>query len=108
MTPEGKVKARVKQLLGLFGPKLWAHWPVQTGYGAPTLDCTGALNGHAFAIETKYNDVPTKRQELTIEEMRAAGIAVFVVGEEIYTDENGKSWQASGMQELGEWLRSHK
>ena len=107
MTPEGKVKDRVKRLLALFGPKLWAHWPVQTGYGAPTLDCTGAINGHAFAIETKYNDVPTKRQQLTIEEMRAAGIAVFVVGEKIYSD-GGKAWQASGMMELGTWLKSHR
>lgn len=105
MTPEGKVKAIVKRVLALCGPKLWAHWPVQTGYGAPTLDCTGALNGHAFAIETKYNDVPTDRQALTIEEMRAAGITVFVVGEKV---PRGRVREASGLRELAEWLKSHK
>lgn len=35
MTPEGKVKAAVKKLLKLY-PDVYAHWPVQTGYGAPT------------------------------------------------------------------------
>lgn len=107
MTPEGKVKERVKRVLDKYRPELWAHWPVQMGYGAPTLDCTGALNGHAFAIETKYNDVPTPRQRLTIDEMRAAGITVFVVGETIYAGDAGQ-WEASGMEDLKTWLRSHK
>lgn len=102
MTPEGKVKKRVKRMLAVFQPKLWAHWPVQAGYGAPTLDCTGAISGHAFAIETKApGEHPTKRQQLTIEEMRAAGIQVFVIGEEIVDG------YYSGELELWNWLKKH-
>lgn len=102
MTPEGKVKKRVKKMLAHFGANLWAHWPVQTGYGAPTLDCTGAINGHAFAIETKRpGQHPTERQKLTIEEMRAAGIAVFVIGEAF---DDG---YYSGEMDLWKWLKRH-
>lgn len=80
MTPEGKVKADVKKILAKFKPQLYDHWPVQAGYGKPTLDCTGAINGHAFAIETKApGKSPTSRQELTISDMTLAGIQVFVI-----------------------------
>lgn len=103
MTPEGKVKTRVKKILAKFKPKLWDHWPVQSGYGAPTLDCTGAISGRAFAIETKApGEHPTPRQQLTIEEMRAAGIRVFVIGESVVDG------YYSGELELFEWLKSHK
>jgi hypothetical protein len=80
MTPEGKVKVRVKRILDRYKPALYAHWPVQTGFGAPTLDCNGALWGQAFSIETKAaGKRPTARQIETMREMKAAGIKIFLI-----------------------------
>lgn len=79
-TPEGKVKDRVKRLLKKYG--CYQFWPVQTGYGAPTLDCIGCHCGLFFGIETKApGKHPTPRQLLTMEDMRAAQGTVFVIGE---------------------------
>jgi len=85
-TPEGKVKAAVKKVLT--DSKQWGSiyqfWPVQTGYGASTLDCLGCYQGRAFAIETKApGKKPNKRQAMVIREMEAADMTVFVIdGEE--------------------------
>lgn len=94
MTPEGKIKAKVKKMLDeykgvatvgldgdiLSGYKLYAHWPVQNGMGSPTLDCIGCYYGIYFAIETKApGKVPTPRQLTTIEQIKAAGGITFVV-----------------------------
>ena len=46
LPPEGKVKDRVKRLLKKYG--CYQFWPVQTGYGAPTLDCLGCHNGRWY------------------------------------------------------------
>lgn len=79
-TPEGKVKGKVKRLLQQYG--CYQFWPVQTGYGAPTLDCLGCYNGWFFGIETKApGKHPTPRQWLTIEDMEEAHGKVFVIGE---------------------------
>ena len=79
-TPEGKVKDRVKRILKKHG--CYQFWPVQTGYGAPTLDCLGCHNGFFFGIETKApGKHPTPRQMLTIDDMTAAHGKVFVIGE---------------------------
>jgi hypothetical protein len=78
MTPEGKVKAKVKALLKQWGA--YFHMPVQNGMGEPTLDFIACLNGRFIAIETKApGKKPTKRQEVTMAQMRAAGAFVFVV-----------------------------
>lgn len=80
MTPEGKVKERVKRILKRYHPVLYAHWPVQAGFGSPTLDCNGALLGRAFSIETKApGKKPTARQLDTMIEMKAAGIKIFLI-----------------------------
>ena len=77
-TPEGAVKRKVKALLKDY--KVYQFWPVQTGYGAPTLDCLGGHRGVAFAIETKAPGKKlTKRQLKTRDEMEAAGYTVFVI-----------------------------
>lgn len=100
MTPEGKVKAHVKRLLKKYGT--YQHWPVQTGYGAPCLDCHGCYEGRYFAIETKApGNHPTERQLLTIEEIEAARGKIFVIGE-YWTIEKGYS----GMEELEIWLQA--
>lgn len=80
MTPEGRVKIHVKRILEKYKPALYAHWPVQTGFGAPTLDCNGAILGIAFSIETKApGKMPTARQLATMREMKAAGIKIFLI-----------------------------
>lgn len=104
MTPEGKVKARIKRLIKSFGPKVHAYWPVPYGYGSPTLDCIGCVAGVAFYIEAKApGERPTARQQETIESIRAAGGMVFVIGEKL----DPTTGEYSGMQALEEWLRKH-
>ena len=78
MTPERKVKIAVKKVLKEMGA--YQFWPVQTGMGAPTLDCIGCYQERFFAIETKApGKKPTPRQELTIQQMRNAQAMVFVI-----------------------------
>ena len=94
MTPEGKVKEKVKKILKKYS--VYQHWPVLNGMGAPTLDCVGCANGRFFAIETKAaNKQPKPRQEITMRDMRAAGATVFLVNE------------VEGMNELESWLQEN-
>lgn len=81
-TPEGKVKAKVKRIVAKFGDRVYTHWPVLSGMGAPTLDCIGSVGGHAFAVETKAaGEDLTPRQRITRRDMMAAGVTVFrIVG----------------------------
>lgn len=100
-TPEGKVKAKVKALLTKYGA--YQFWPVQTGYGAATLDCLGTHDGIFLSIETKAPGKKlTPRQEDTALRMREAGGIVFIVGERLLP---GGTY--SGMTELETWLREH-
>ena len=82
MTPEAKVKAAVKKVLGDYERwgYVWSNWPVPGGFVRPTLDCIAAIQGLAFAIETKAPGAkPTARQDLEIDCLREAGVAVFVI-----------------------------
>lgn len=94
-TPESKVKARVKRILDQYKPALYAHWPVQTGFGAPTLDCVGAFYGRAFAIETKAaGKKPTARQIATMREMKCAEIKLFLIDGENFSYRPLQEWLA--------------
>lgn len=76
-TPEGKVKDKVKRLLKKYG--CYYFMPVQTGYGASTLDILACAGGVFLSIETKApGKKPTPRQELCIADIRLAGGVVFV------------------------------
>jgi hypothetical protein len=91
MTPEGRVKDKVKKLLA--GRKAYWHCPVQNGMGAPALDFMHIqIPGvPVFAIETKApGEKPTVRQQRTIDSIRAAGGTVFVID--------------GDLQELTTWL----
>lgn len=78
MTPEGKVKDAVKLLLKKHN--VYWHCVVQNGMGAPSLDFICCHCGKYLAIETKApGKKPTPRQELTIQAIRDAGGAVFVI-----------------------------
>lgn len=96
-TPENKVKAAIDKVLVFFRDMelLWFHRAVQMGMGNPTLDYTGVIQGRYFAIEAKApGKRPTKRQLMTIDEIRAAGGTVFVID-----DVDG-----DGIRALIEWL----
>ncbi|MEE9580114.1 MAG: hypothetical protein V3V74_02210 [Nitrosomonadaceae bacterium] len=78
MTPEGKVKAKVKRILNR--AEAYYFMPVQTGYGMPTLDFLCFHMGSGFAIEAKApGKKPTKRQEAIIHEIEYSGSQVFVI-----------------------------
>lgn len=92
MTPEGKVKERVKQLLKQYG--VYWHMPVQNGMGAPSLDLICCAKGRYLAIETKAgNGKPTARQAQTIQQIQLAGGRAFVINE------------TSGLELLETWLK---
>ena len=96
MTPEGRVKKRVKYVLAeadrMLG-RVYSNWPVPAGYGKPMLDCVGCFKGRFFAIETKApGKKPTPLQRLTAEQMGAAGATVFIIEDE------------QGVEELWAWL----
>ena len=91
MTPEGKVKAKVKKLLTTHGA--YFHMPVQNGMGKPSLDFVGCHRGCFYAVETKAgNKRMTPRQETTADEMRLAQGVVFLINE------------VEGIDLLEEWL----
>jgi hypothetical protein len=80
MTPEGKVKASVKDILAKYAHCCYYRMHVPAGYGKPTLDFDGAICGRAFSIEAKALGKPlSARQLLTIEAMEVGGVQVFVI-----------------------------
>ncbi len=92
-TPEGKVKVRVRALLGSFD-RLYYHMPVQNGMGSPSLDFIGCYFGHYFAVETKApGEDLTPRQEITKSQIEEAGGKVFKIDGPV------------GYEELSQWLR---
>ena len=78
MTPEGRVKKKVKEFLK--GWNVWTDWPVPSGYGGSLLDCIGCVHGWMFAIETKApGEKLTTRQKLIAARMTEHAIPVFVI-----------------------------
>lgn len=79
MTPEGRVKAKVKRALD----KLPAHYrfmPVQNGMGTPGLDFFCCIGGYFVAIETKApGGKLTARQKDTKAKIEKAKGTVFVI-----------------------------
>jgi hypothetical protein len=84
VTPEGKVKEKLKALLKQEG----SYWfmPVQTGYGATSLDFLVCRNSEFWAFECKAPGKRlTARQELVARQITAAGGTVNMVT----LDDNG-------------------
>lgn len=87
MTPEGKIKERVKRMLAKFKfdpttnePVMDEWWPVPNGLGASHLDCIVCFYGRYIAIETKApGKKPTPRQETRIKSVASAGGCVLVI-----------------------------
>lgn len=80
MTPEGKIKAKVKRVLARYGDELYAYWPVKTMYGSKTLDVLLCFRGLFASIETKRpgKDL-TPLQKDTRRVILAAGAPVFKI-----------------------------
>lgn len=73
MTPESKVKDKVKAILKRYDG-MYSCWPVGFGFGKATVDCLGCYRGRFFAIETKAEGKkPTLRQT---EELKTIGRAM--------------------------------
>jgi hypothetical protein len=86
MTPEGKIKARVRKALELTGA--YILMPVPRGLGVVSLDFIVAIDGRFIAIETKVPGKKlTARQVYTANEIAKAGCIVFVIrdGDDIKT-----------------------
>lgn len=81
MTPEGRVKAKVKKVLGSYPEDCFAFMPVQTGYGRQGLDWFLCFCGRFVAIETKADASKklTPNQIQTKAAIERAGGIVMVV-----------------------------
>jgi hypothetical protein len=79
MTPEGRVKAKVKRALATL--RYHYHFmPVQNGMGAPALDYFCCIGGLFIAIETKVPGKElTNRQRVTANAIVAAHGIVYVI-----------------------------
>jgi len=94
MTPEGKVKAAVNQLLGRY--HLWRFAPVPGGFGKSALDYIICFNGKFLTIETKAPGgwlTPLQRQ--CAWEIHEAGGTVFFIS------------SSDGLKALERWLERH-
>ena len=81
MTPEGKVKAKVKKTLDTMGA--YYFMPTTGGYGRSGIpDIIGCLNGLFFAIECKANGgVATALQNRELARICVAGGLALVINE---------------------------
>jgi hypothetical protein len=80
MTPEGRVKAKVKKLLKSFGEDCYYEMPVPGGFGKSGLDFNICFCGRWISIETKApGEKLTERQLLRKREIEAAGGIVFSI-----------------------------
>lgn len=93
MTPEGKVKQKIKDVLKKYPDDVYWYMPVPSGYGARTVDFIGCAWGWFFAIEAKApKGRATALQEATLDRIREAGGVTFLIYDEV------------GIQELDAWL----
>lgn len=80
-TSESRVKKGVKAILKSKG--CYFFMPVQMGYGMPSVDFLVCWRGRFIAIETKAIGVKvvTARQQLTMNEITAAGGITLLVND---------------------------
>ena len=82
MKNEGDVKKIVKKVLS-DQPNCWWFMPPANGYGRSGIpDFVGCVNGHAFAVETKFGrGTTTAHQDKEIAAAVDAGAEVWIVRE---------------------------
>jgi hypothetical protein len=80
MTPEGRIKTQLKKYL--LEHNYYFFFPVQTGFGAATLDCLACKDGKFYAFECKaFGKELTPRQLATARAIRNAGGFPWLVTE---------------------------
>lgn len=83
MTPEAKVKDKIKKILDEH--HIYYTMPIGTGYGnsgVPDFLCCVPPDGGFIAIEAKANgNKPTALQEKHLREIRQSGGVTFVIDE---------------------------
>ena len=81
LTPEGKVKARVRRILEI--NKIYHFLPATGGYGRSGVpDIVGCYLGHFFAIECKTKgNAATALQERELQHIKNAGGYTFIINE---------------------------
>lgn len=84
MTPEGKVKGKVRKLLDSYGTELYYFSPAANGYGRVGIpDIIVCYKGMFFGIECKAgSNTPTALQTKELAAIRAAGGEAIVVNED--------------------------
>lgn len=102
MTPEGKVKAKVRAYLKSIGAYVFS--PVQQGLGVSTLDLLCCIDGLFFAIEVKRpGGKPTPRQLTVMDEIeKAGGVAVWGDSLEVITNQVEAN-RPTGRRVRGKW-----
>lgn len=85
MTPEGKIKAKIRKMLKGFGPSIWSYMPVQGRWSKRALDYIVCANGWFVSIEAKKNATAplTPMQEITRSLVEEAGGLVLVVYDDV-------------------------
>lgn len=102
MTPEGRIKNKIKKLLAEYGTNIYVFMPVPGGYGKRTVDYLGCIHGVFFAIEAKKpGGRATALQDAALEDIRAAGGIGLVVNDDASLAEL-KRWLDSAMKVV-EW-----
>jgi hypothetical protein len=85
LTPEGKVKKRLKEYLSR-REDLYQFWPVQNGMGSPTLDVIICYKGHYLALEVKTGKKKmTERQSHTADQVIGAKGAALLINDDSTT-----------------------
>jgi len=81
MTPEGKVKAKIKKILNSW--EVYYFMPATYGYGSSGIpDLVACFKGRFIAIECKANgNKPTPLQERNLHEISRTGGAALVINE---------------------------
>lgn len=83
MTPEGKVKAKVKKLLDSYAPRVWYFMPAMGSFGKSGVsDIIACVGGVLFAIEVKADmkkNPPTPLQMQCLQKVQDADGAALVV-----------------------------
>lgn len=81
MTPEGRVKAKIRAVLKTYAPDVWYFMPVSGGYGkhgVPDFVC--CVKGHFVAIECKAGAgrLTELQQQTQMKISNAQGVAIVL------------------------------
>lgn len=99
MTPEAKIKRKIRTVLDEYGDRLYKYMPVPGGFGTQSVDYLICFGGMFIAIEAKRpGGKLTPRQDATLAQIEAAGGATFVV-----RDDQGVRELELFLESVGKW-----